>query len=128
MGKSALACCIAEHVGITLKQGVAIFSLEMSKDSDDQARVGMGAEFGLPEEYLEFGALTFRVGYFTADNLGQSFSSTLKNLNLDRTSGLSLGFGVFTSRAFGYGLAVDYAFVPYGALGTAEQFEVKLKF
>ena len=32
MGKSALACCIAEHVGIVLKQGVAIFSLEMSKE------------------------------------------------------------------------------------------------
>jgi len=32
MGKSALACCIAEHVGIKLKQGVAIFSLEMSKE------------------------------------------------------------------------------------------------
>ena len=32
MGKSALACCIAEHVGIILKQGVAIFSLEMSKE------------------------------------------------------------------------------------------------
>jgi len=33
MGKSALACCIAEHVGIALKQPVAIFSLEMSKES-----------------------------------------------------------------------------------------------
>src|SRR3989338_8062175 len=32
MGKSALACCIAEHVGIVLKQGVAVFSLEMSKE------------------------------------------------------------------------------------------------
>jgi replicative DNA helicase len=32
MGKSALTGCIAEHVGITLKQGVAIFSLEMSKE------------------------------------------------------------------------------------------------
>lgn len=32
MGKSALAVSIAEHVGIELKQGVGIFSLEMSKE------------------------------------------------------------------------------------------------
>ncbi len=32
MGKSAFVCNIAEHVGIILKQPVAIFSLEMSKE------------------------------------------------------------------------------------------------
>lgn len=32
MGKSALASCIAEHVGVIEKQGVAFFSLEMSKE------------------------------------------------------------------------------------------------
>jgi len=32
MGKSALASCIAEHVGVVEKQGVAFFSLEMSKE------------------------------------------------------------------------------------------------
>jgi replicative DNA helicase len=32
MGKSALAVSIAEHVGIALKRGVALFSLEMSKE------------------------------------------------------------------------------------------------
>ncbi len=32
MGKSALVSCIAEHVGVILKQPVAIFSLEMSKE------------------------------------------------------------------------------------------------
>lgn len=32
MGKSAFVTCIAEHVGIVLKQPVAIFSLEMSKE------------------------------------------------------------------------------------------------
>ncbi|OGX36137.1 MAG: replicative DNA helicase [Omnitrophica WOR_2 bacterium RIFCSPHIGHO2_02_FULL_52_10] len=32
MGKSALAVSIAEHVGIELKRGVAMFSLEMSKE------------------------------------------------------------------------------------------------
>ena len=32
MGKSALASCIAEHVGVIEKKGVAFFSLEMSKE------------------------------------------------------------------------------------------------
>ncbi len=32
MGKSALMSCIAEHVGVLLKQPVAVFSLEMSKE------------------------------------------------------------------------------------------------
>lgn len=32
MGKSALATCIAEHVGVVEKQPVAFFSLEMSKE------------------------------------------------------------------------------------------------
>ena len=32
MGKSALMSCIAEHVGMVLKQPVAMFSLEMSKE------------------------------------------------------------------------------------------------
>ncbi|MEI8344694.1 MAG: replicative DNA helicase, partial [Candidatus Omnitrophota bacterium] len=32
MGKSALVTCIAEHVGLSLKVPVAIFSLEMSKE------------------------------------------------------------------------------------------------
>lgn len=32
MGKSALSACIAEHIGITQKMPVAIFSLEMSKE------------------------------------------------------------------------------------------------
>ncbi len=32
MGKSALMTCIAEHVGMVVKQPVAIFSLEMSKE------------------------------------------------------------------------------------------------
>lgn len=33
MGKSALAACMAEYIGADLKKGVAIFSLEMSKES-----------------------------------------------------------------------------------------------
>lgn len=32
MGKSALACCFAEYIGVTLKKPVVLFSLEMSKE------------------------------------------------------------------------------------------------
>ena len=102
--------------------------LELSKASDSGARVGIGGEFQLPEEYLDVGQLAFRVGYQNGDDRGQSFDETLKSLRLDRTSGLSFGFGMYTSQAFGYGVSLDYAFVPYGALGTVDQISVKLKF
>ncbi|MBI3552364.1 MAG: hypothetical protein HY077_07585 [Elusimicrobia bacterium] len=103
-------------------------ALELSEAADTGARVGIGAEFQVPEEYLEFGQVTFRVGYYNSDNLGQSFSGQLQGLRLDRASGLSFGFGLFTSQAFGYGLGVDYAFVPFGSLGTVDQISLKLKF
>jgi len=102
--------------------------LELSKASDSGARIGIGGEFQLPEEYLDVGQLAFRVGYQNGDSLGQSFDETLKSLRLDRASGLSFGFGMYTSQAFGYGVSLDYAFVPYGALGTVDQISVKLKF
>jgi hypothetical protein len=102
--------------------------VEINKAQDAAARFGIGGEFQVPEEYLELGQLTFRVGYFNTDNLGQSFSDTLKSLHLDRTSGMSFGFGLYTSQAFGYGLGLDYAFVPFGALGTVDQISLKFKF
>ena len=103
-------------------------SVELNKASDSVARLGLGGEFQLPEEYLDFGQITLRLGYQNADNYGQSFSSQLKTLNLDRTGGLSFGIGVYTTQAFGYGLALDYAFVPMGALGTVDQISFKVKF
>ena len=101
---------------------------ELSKASDAGAQFAVGGEFQLPEEYLDFGQLTMRVGYKNVDSYGQSFGSELKALKVDQTSGISFGFGVYTSQAFGYGLALDYAFVPYGALGTVDQLSFKLKF
>jgi hypothetical protein len=103
-------------------------SAELSKASDSGARIALGGEFQLPEEYLDVGQLTFRVGYRTNDSYGQSNDETLKGLRLDRASNLSFGFGLYTSQAFGYGVSLDYAFVPYGALGTVDQISVKLKF
>lgn len=102
--------------------------LELNKASDSGARIGVGGEFQVPEEYLELGQLTFRVGYYSQDNLGQSYDGQLKSLRLDRSSGMTFGFGLYTSQAFGYGLAIDYAMVPFGALGTVDQIALKLKF
>lgn len=102
--------------------------LELSKASDSGARIGFGGEFQLPEEYLDVGQLSFRIGYRNSDSLGQSSDETLKSLRLERASNLSFGFGMYTSQAFGYGVSLDYAFVPYGALGTVDQISIKLKF
>lgn len=113
--------------GVRLGDFVTV-GIELSKASDNAARVGVGGEFQLPEEYLDVGQLSFRLGYRSSDSLGQSDDSTLKSLRLDRASNLSFGFGMYTSQAFGYGVSLDYAFVPYGALGTVDQISVKLKF
>jgi len=102
--------------------------LELNKATDYGTRIGLGAEFQLPEEYLDVGQLSFRIGYRSGDNFGQSNDETLKSLRLERSSNLSFGFGMYTSQAFGYGISMDYAFVPYGALGTVDQITVKMKF
>jgi hypothetical protein len=101
---------------------------ELSQATDSGAQIAMGAEFQLPEEYLDIGQLTMRIGYKNVDSYGQSFDGTLKSLRVDQTSGISFGFGVYTSQAFGYGLSLDYAFVPYGSLGTVDQISFKVKF
>ncbi len=103
-------------------------SVELSKATDSGTRIGIGGEFQLPEEYLDIGQLTLRLGYQNSDSLGQNFDDTAKSLRLDRASGISFGFGMYTSQAFGYGVSLDYAFVPYGALGTVDQISLKLKF
>ncbi|NNN05243.1 MAG: hypothetical protein HKL90_05025 [Elusimicrobia bacterium] len=103
-------------------------TMELRNASDTGTQFAIGEEFSLPEEYLDVGQLSLRVGYQTVDSYGQSFNSTLKTLYLDQTSGVSFGFGLYTSEAFGYGLSLDYAFVPYGALGTVDQLSFKLKF
>lgn len=113
--------------GVRLGDFVTV-GLELNKATDASAKIGIGGEFQLPEEYLDVGQLSFRLGYQSADSLGQSYDDTLKSLRLDRASGLSFGFGMYTSQAFGYGVSLDYAFVPYGALGTVDQITVKLKF
>lgn len=126
-GSGNVARITRAGAGVRLGDFVTV-ALELSKASDSGARVGLGGEFQLPEEYLDVGQLSFRLGYRNSDTLGQSTDETLKSLRLDRSSNLSFGFGMYTSQAFGYGVSLDYAFVPYGALGTVDQISVKLKF
>jgi len=117
------------RVGAGLRLGDFVtLGLELNKATDYGTRIGMGGEFQLPEEYLDVGQLAFRIGYRSADSFGQSNDETLKALRLERSNNLSFGFGMYTSQAFGYGVSLDYAFVPMGALGTVDQISVKMKF
>lgn len=126
-GKTNAATVVRGGVGFKLGDFLTT-SVEVNKESDNKPRAGLGGEFQLPEEYLEFAALTLRVGFYTADNLGQGYGATVKKYNLDRSNGFSFGFGLYTSRAFGYGVSIDYAAVPSGALGTMDQISMKVKF
>ena len=128
-GASAVNVARVTRGGAALRlNDFVTLSGELSEASDTGAIVAFGGEFQLPEEYLDFGQLTMRVGWRNVDSYGQSFDGTLKDLHVDQTSGISFGFGVYTSQAFGYGLALDYAFVPYGALGSMNQISFKVKF
>ncbi len=126
-GASNVARITRGGAGVRLGDFVTL-GLELNKASDASARIGFGGEFQLPEEYLDVGQLSFRIGYRNGDSFGQSFDDTLRSLRVDRTSNLSFGFGMYTSQAFGYGVSLDYAFVPYGALGTVDQISIKMKF
>lgn len=126
-GSSNVARITRGGAGLRLGDFVTL-GLELNKASDASARIGFGGEFQLPEEYLDVGQLSFRVGYRNGDSFGQSYDDTLRSLRLDRASNLSFGFGMYTSQAFGYGVSLDYAFVPYGALGTVDQISIKMKF
>lgn len=129
LGASVQDAARVARQGAALRIGEFVTaSLEVTEASDNSPRVGLGGEFTLPEEYLEFGSVVLRLGYYTSDNLGQSFNGTLKNFHLDRTNGFAFGLGITTSRAFGYTLGVDYAVVPSGALGTIDQISLKVRF
>jgi len=128
-GSSAANVARISRAGAAVRMGDFLtVSLELSKASDSGSRIALGGEFQLPEEYLDVGQLSFRIGYRNGDSFGQSYDETLKSLRLDRASNLSFGFGLYTSQAFGYGVSLDYAFVPYGALGSVDQISVKMKF
>ena len=106
-----------------------LLSMELSKPSDNGWKVGLGAECVLPEELLSVGQVALRIGYYTRGDQGTILQQDRSSLYpLIGANGLSFGLGVFTSQAFGYGIGLDYALVPLGALGTSDELTLKVKF
>ncbi len=96
---------------------------------DDKIRYGVGLAIHIPEELVQVAQFDIRIGYYNRDNTGFAEDGTIADkLGLDTTSKISLGFGFYSSEVFGYGLGLDYAMMPFGALGTAHQLAVRLQF
>lgn len=106
------------------------FTVESSKDSDNASRVGAGVELNFPQEILQVGEFALRAGYFGRDSLGQGYENGLKpfGLDLSKVSGLSFGAGLYTTYLMGYGIGLDYAYLPFGSLGVVNQLGVKVSF
>lgn len=104
-------------------------SMEVSKAADSQVRIGLGGEFMLPEDMLQVGQMYLRMGYYSADDLGQVREDERSFLfPLIGSPKLSFGLGMFTAQAFGYGMNLDYSLVSYGSLGTTDMLQLKVKF
>ncbi|MFA6582752.1 MAG: hypothetical protein WCS77_00500 [Elusimicrobiaceae bacterium] len=118
------------RVGAALNLGPYLsISGELEKASDNRTRPGVGVEITIPEDTTQVGKFSLRLGYFDADDHGKNYNSNfLKDLSLDKTSKISFGMGVFTSQMLGYGVGIDYAFTPYGALGTVNQLGFRFVF
>lgn len=102
---------------------------ELEQPSDNRSRVGMGVQFTLPEDMLHVGSFNLRAGYYDYDDHGRNYDSDfLKRLGLADSSKLSFGIGIYTSQLFGYGARLEYAMVPFGALGNVHQFAFGVQF
>ncbi|MFA6577671.1 MAG: hypothetical protein WCU88_01205 [Elusimicrobiota bacterium] len=102
---------------------------EISKASDNSARLGAGAEFTLPEDLLQIGQVQLRAGFYNADDMGQVMEKDRSFMYpLIGSPRWSFGIGLYTAQAFGYGIAFDYSLVSMGALGTADMLSLKVKF
>ena len=86
-------------------------------------------EFTLPEEVLQVGRVCVRAGYTDANSYGKNYDdNTMDSLGLSQASGWAFGIGIYRAQAMGFGMSLDYAMVPYGALGKSNQIMVKLQF
>ncbi len=124
-----------KEVPTALRGGVAFntkyYTLtgELVKYVDDKARYGIGLVIHLPEDLIEVAVFDIRVGYYNRENTGYAEDGDLADkIGLTDTSKLSFGFGFYSSEIMGYGLGIDYAMLPSGALGTAHQLSVRLQF
>ena len=83
----------------------------------------------MPEELLQVGKVSLRAGYSPSDDLGKNRDDkTLDTLGMQEMAGWSFGLGLYSAQALGYGVGLDYTFVPSGALGKISQVAVRFQF
>jgi len=86
-------------------------------------------EITLPESMLQVGRFTFRGGYYETDDTGTNYDDgMMKTLGLTKVSNFSMGAGIYSNEMMGYGIGLDFAVAPYGALGKATQISLKVSF
>ncbi|MDR0952777.1 MAG: hypothetical protein LBM71_01105 [Elusimicrobiota bacterium] len=124
-----------DEVPMALRGGAALntkyftISGEVVDYVDDKVRYGVGLAIHIPEELVQVATFDIRVGYYNRDNTGFAEEGDIaEKIGLDTTSKITLGFGFYSSEIFGYGVGLDYAMMPSGALGTAHQLAVRLQF
>ena len=124
-----------DEVPTALRGGVALNSRyftiagEGVKYVDDKFRYGVGLAIHIPEDIVQVATFDLRVGYYNRESTGWAEEGSIADkIGLDTTSKITLGFGFFSSEIFGYGLGLDYAMMPSGALGTAHQLAVRMQF
>jgi len=124
-----------DEVPTALRGGVAFntkyFTLagELVDYTDDKVRYGVGLAIHIPEELVQVATFDLRVGYYNREDTGFAEDGDLaEKIGLETTSKITLGFGFYSSEVFGYGVGLDYAMMPSGALGTAHQIAVRMQF
>ena len=119
-----------QRLGMAFSFNPFITALVESKSYSDHKNLpGGGVEFNLPEEVLQVGRVCIRAGYTDANSYGKNYDDkTLDTLGLSQASGWAFGIGIYSAQAMGFGMSLDYAMVPYGALGKSNQIMVKLQF
>lgn len=105
-------------------------NIENKKYSDrEETILAGGLEVTLPEELLQVGKVSIRAGYSPSDDLGKNRDDkTLETLHIQEMAGWSFGIGLYSAQALGYGVGMDYTFVPSGALGKISQISIRFQF
>lgn len=102
---------------------------ELADYVDDKVRYGVGLAIHIPEELVQVATFDLRVGYYNREDTGWSEKGDIgEKIGLETTSKITLGFGFYSAEVFGYGVGLDYAMMPSGALGTAHQLAVRMQF
>ncbi|MDR1684134.1 MAG: hypothetical protein LBR90_01550 [Elusimicrobiota bacterium] len=102
---------------------------ELVDYADDKMRYGIGLALHIPEDIVQVATFDIRLGYYNRESTGAAEEGSIpERIGLENTSKVTLGFGFYSSEVLGYGLGLDYAMMPSGALGTAHQIAVRLEF